>query len=395
MLAGLLSGSQAGVAAESALDVYFAAPERRQMTLSPDGLFLASVVTLPSQSYVVTMAVDQPSRRQPLFITSEDWRGVPPRMGILGWSSDSRLIVDYCGKEVRIVDADGGNAQVLPEASAVALKKEKPSDASRLSGYTEEGAPVHDRLSGLVVGVRLASPEAPRTRWLDPGLGRIQAQVESLLPGRFVEIVEWSHDRARFLLRVGAHDAPDRMFVYDSRLPRNGLAEYLRSMPDLKTSLLHRSEYFSFESEAGFLLTGFITQPNAPLRQPPPLVVLFRKQAWERVSPEFSPEAQAIAQCGFAVLELNHRGQFADVLRALDWLATRASFDRRRVCLAGLGEGARLAQRGVQLHPERFRAAAALDAPTLLPASLISALESFCLQLYNEKIKLGRLKELP
>jgi acetyl esterase/lipase len=112
------------------------------------------------------------------------------------------------------------------------------------------------------------------------------------------------------------------------------------------------------------------------------LIVWLHDGPWLPVPPGFRREAQALAAMGFAVLEVNHRGTngfgrrhvtamqeaydrvpLEDVLVAVAWGRERAAFDPARVAVAGRGVGGYLALRALQLHPEVFRAGAALNAP--------------------------------
>jgi pimeloyl-ACP methyl ester carboxylesterase len=111
-------------------------------------------------------------------------------------------------------------------------------------------------------------------------------------------------------------------------------------------------------------------------------VVWFHDGPWQRVPPGFQRDAQALAAMGFMVAQINYRGSTGfgrrqreaisegfdripvdDALAAIEWLGARHGFDRKRVAVGGEGFGGYLALRAVQLHPDAFRCAVAINAP--------------------------------
>jgi pimeloyl-ACP methyl ester carboxylesterase len=86
---------------------------------------------------------------------------------------------------------------------------------------------------------------------------------------------------------------------------------------------------------------------------------------------------------GFVVLQVNYRGSagfgtrfreglrekideipVADIRAAIAWVEARQNVDRKRVALLGQGFGGYLALRAMQLYPDDFRCAVAINAPT-------------------------------
>ena len=245
---------------------------------------------------------------------------------------------------------------------------------------------VFDERRQQLAGVRTTGV-APLTVWVDPELVEVQRTLEKKFPRRAVEVLEWDDARRRFLVRVSSVSDPGRHFVYERK--EDLLVEFLRRAPWLQSADLHDSMAFEFDTPTGVHLTGYLTLPRTSRLNPPPLLVYFPAGFPARAQPEFDVEAQMLAGLGFMVARVNHRGAVGfgarhrdaiqagvdrvpvdDVLAAIGWLGERHKFDRRRVATMGEGFGGYLALRALQLHPDTFRCAIALDAPLDLEAWL-------------------------
>lgn len=246
----------------------------------------------------------------------------------------------------------------------------------------EPGAPsplVFDPLTGQLAGVRGVGV-APFTRWIDPQLATLQRELAQKFPQRTVEILQWDDARRRFLLRVGGGRAPDRYYVFQQ--PENVLVEMLRATPWLHNEDLNPTTAFEFDTPAGVHLTGYLTFPHQPRLNPPPLLIDFSDGVMGRVQPGFNRQAQILAELGFIVARVNHRGMSGfglahrdafrhggermpvdDAVAAISWIADHHAIDRKRIATFGRGLGGYLALRALQLEPDLFRCAVAIDAP--------------------------------
>lgn len=225
---------------------------------------------------------------------------------------------------------------------------------------------------------RAASP--PSTVWHDPELARLQRELDARFPRRVVELVDWSDNRSRVLVRVTGGSDPGRLFVLQR--PEETVLELTRLAPWLKPAHLHDTRPFACTAPSGAALGGYLTWPAKPRAARPPLLVVFPSTPGEP-PPAWDPEAQLFADFGFAVLRLNapplavaavgadatapDRRAVDDAHAAVAWLAATRSaaraFDDRRVAAFGRGVGGYLAVRAVQLRPATFHAASAIDAP--------------------------------
>jgi len=264
---------------------------------------------------------------------------------------------------------------------------------------------VFDPASGRLAGVRAAGV-VPFTRWLDPELARIQADVDRKFPQRTVEILQWDDARQRFLLRITGGVEPGRYHVFQRA--ENVLVEVLRRAPWLRNADLNTGTPFAFDTASGAHLTGHLTFPRTSRLNPPPLLIDFADGLMGRPLPGFDPDAQAFAEMGFIVARINHRGgdgfgvkhrsalhagidrvPVDDALAAIEWIARHHAIDRRRIATVGRGLGGYLALRATQLEPGAFRCAVALEAPLDPRAWLEPPLEDFGPTVEESPVDLG------
>lgn len=241
------------------------------------------------------------------------------------------------------------------------------------------GALVFDPVSDALVGVR-ATGLKRLTRWLDPTLADLQRDLEKMFSQRTVEILQWDDARQRFLLRVSADAEPGRYHVFART--ENVMFEVLRSAPWINSTELHAGTTFEFDTPGGVHLSGYLTLPRRPRLDPPPLLIAFADNPLTRAQPGFDREAQVLADMGFVVARINHRGAGGfgvkhrlalrtegerapvdDAVAVVNWIAGRQAIDRRRVATYGRGLGGYLALRALQLAPDTFRCGVAINAP--------------------------------
>jgi pimeloyl-ACP methyl ester carboxylesterase len=236
-----------------------------------------------------------------------------------------------------------------------------------------------------LAGVRFAAARRD-TRWFDPGMTALQAQLNKQLAPQRCELREWNADRTRFLVETGAPGDPGGFMVVDAasgKIIRCG-----ERAPWLTAEKRNVTREFDFVTDGGQRLAGYLTLPQKPRLSPPPVLVYFHDGPWFSDPPLFNRGAQALAALGFAVLQLNHRGSSGlgrshlngidgsldrAVLKDIQAMLTRGAalklpINTRMVATLGNGVGGYLAVRMAQLAPETFRCAVAINAPGDLDA---------------------------
>lgn len=236
---------------------------------------------------------------------------------------------------------------------------------------------VYDRHTRRMVGIRLTD-RLRSTRWIDADLQAAQALLEKSLPGRSVEITDWDTRRRILLAWVGGPTEPGGIVVLNRTTGK--LTEFARRAPWLDSLARNRSVTMDVQVAPGVELPCRITFPANPRVRPQPLIVICPSAPWERIAVDFQPEIQALADMGFAVLQVSSRGawghgvlrresirdgyedaQVNDVLRVVDEVGRAFAVDPARVGIIGVGHGGYLAVRAMQVAPTRFRCGVVLD----------------------------------
>lgn len=243
-----------------------------------------------------------------------------------------------------------------------------------------DSALVFDRARRRLAGVRVHGLE-PATRWLDPEIAGVQAALDRKFPGRNVQIMDWDDARSRFLLLASGGADPGRYYVF--RRGEDRLVQFIHRTEWLTLDGVNPAAPFAFDTPEGVHLTGYLTLPAAPLTKLPPLLVYCHGGPWERVESGFNRDAQVLAAMGFVVAQVNYRGSAGfgtrvrealranldgipveDVRATIAWVEAHQTVDRKRVALLGEGFGGYVALRALQLYPDDFRCAVAINAPT-------------------------------
>lgn len=255
-------------------------------------------------------------------------------------------------------------------------------DLADLNAAINEDALVFDRHRRQLAGIRFESLRR-ETIWLDPELQALQTQLAQLSPDVDFEILEWDAERTRFLVLGSNPSDPGAYFLYDRAASR--LGEYVRRAPWITLDLSSTTSPMIVSTDSGARLPCYFTYPVDRRIEPVPLLIYCHDGPWSRDRAGYDRGAQALASMGFAVLQVNYRGSsgfgrthldalrelgervaMEDLLTALDAVQASHAVSKRRVAILGHGYGGTLALRAAQLHPDRFRCAVSINAPTQL-----------------------------
>jgi dipeptidyl aminopeptidase/acylaminoacyl peptidase len=243
------------------------------------------------------------------------------------------------------------------------------------SPWTIWDAP-NNRLAGLETGA-----EKLVANWLDPELGAVHASLEKAFPGKEVDFANWSEDRKRFVVRVGAADVPATWYLFDRT--RRELSPLGEEYPELKGRAPASTRWIAYKARDGLDMGAYLTlPPGASSIARLPLVVL--PHDWTNAGrdlPDFDYLSQYIAARGYAVLRPQYRGSRifgqsfveagfgewagkiqTDLLDGVAAAAATGTVDPNRTCIVGLGFGGYEALAGAAFHSESYRCAAAINA---------------------------------
>ena len=232
--------------------------------------------------------------------------------------------------------------------------------------------------------VEAVAIEKARTEWivLDESVREDFETIEKLSRGDFAVT---SRDRAdeSWLVAFTVDDRGASYYSYD-RTKREGV-HLFDARPDLAQYTLARMEPLSFTSRDGLTMEGYLTLPPGAGREGLPMVLNVHGGPWARDGWGYHPEAQWLANRGYACLQVNYRGSTGygkgflnagnkewgakmhdDLVDAVEWAIGESVADPERVAIYGGSYGGYAALAGATFTPELFRCAVDIVGPSNL-----------------------------
>jgi dipeptidyl aminopeptidase/acylaminoacyl peptidase len=309
----------------------------------------------------------------------EPWLDIPPEdlvtTGVHGFSRD--------GSTAFVLSSVGVNAARL-------LRVELATDAETV--LAEESQ--HD-VAYLLSDPDTLEPQsvvflAEREQWihLDPAVGVEIDELRARLSGE-IGISRSERTDRRWLVSDTPSDGPVRYYVYDR--DDTSLTFLFAHKPGLDEYELAVMEPFSFQARDGLTIQGYVTYPRGVEPAALPAVVNVHGGPWHRDVWGFDPEAQWLANRGYACVQVNYRGStgygkafgnagdrewgramHTDLLDAVNHLVVEGRIDADRVGIYGGSYGGYAALVGAAFTPGVFRCAVDMVGPS----SLITMIES-------------------
>ncbi|HSW07876.1 S9 family peptidase [Aquabacterium sp.] len=222
------------------------------------------------------------------------------------------------------------------------------------------------------IGVRLGLlGDAAAGFWQADAKGLLQA-IDKALPDRHNELLQFSADGTRYLLRSSGNGvAPHYLVGFRQRGELSPLGE---AYPELAGAPLARKRSLTIKARDGTLLPSLLTLPVGAAPRGLPTVILPHGGPISLDTVEFDPWVQFLANRGYAVLQVNFRGSAGfghahmsaglkrwglemqdDLSDAVHWLNGQNIADPARVCIVGASYGGFAALMGAVKTPELYR----------------------------------------
>ncbi|MGA7688197.1 MAG: alpha/beta fold hydrolase [Jiangellales bacterium] len=376
-----------------------------------------------------------------LDLVSGELTKVQTNPGFAGWLVDSEQQV----RGGAAMTQDGGVAVLLRDESGefVPWRQIGPEDvaSTNVLGYTRDGSamllsssegvnagrlvrldlatgvetvlaedPTYD-VSGMVTDPETLEPlsvvfDKERDEWvhLDASFGVEIDALRARLAGDF----GISRDRANrtWLVTESLSDGPVRYYRYDRDTRDLGLLFVHK--PALERYDLAPMEPFAFTSRDGLTVHGYVTYPLGVERTGLPAVLNVHGGPWHRDSWGYNPEAQWLANRGYACVQVNFRGSTGygkaflnagdrewgaamhdDLLDAVEHLVSAGTIDRARVGIYGGSYGGYAALVGAAFTPDVFRCAVDMVGPSNLSTLIESVPEYWQPQIALFHTKVG------
>jgi dipeptidyl aminopeptidase/acylaminoacyl peptidase len=223
-----------------------------------------------------------------------------------------------------------------------------------------------------------------RAEWivLDESVREDFEAIEKLNRGDFAVT---SRDRAdeNWLVAFTVDDGGASYYSYDRR-QRKGV-HLFDAWPELSEYTLARMEPISFTARDGLTIEGYLTLPPGAERKNLPMVLNVHGGPWARDGWGYDPQAQWLANRGYACLQVNYRGSTGygkkflnagnkewaaamhdDLVDAVHWAIEEGIADPERVAIYGGSYGGYAALVGATFTPDLFRCAVDVVGPSNL-----------------------------
>lgn len=223
-----------------------------------------------------------------------------------------------------------------------------------------------------------------RLRWaaLDDTVRADYERLDAHDPGDW-SLVSRDVDDTTWLVAYSHDDGPVAYWSYVRAT--GGFTFLFHHQPALAAYDLAPMEPFSFDARDGLRIEGYVTWPVGVERSSLPAVVNVHGGPWARDTWGFHPEAQWLANRGYACIQVDYRGStgygkahvnagdrewgakmHTDLLDAVDHLVAEGGIDTDRVAIYGGSYGGYAALVGAAFTPERFRCAVDIVGPSNL-----------------------------
>ncbi len=238
--------------------------------------------------------------------------------------------------------------------------------------------------------VQAVSFLADRAVWkvLDPNIEDDIERIRQIHHGDFFPINRDTDDET-WLIGFTADDGPVPYYAYNKE---TGDAEFFfYSRPVLKDYTLASMKPVSIVTRDGLTLHGYLTLPVGIEQTNLPMVLNVHGGPWARDTWGYDPEAQWLANRGYACLQINFRGSTGygkkflnagnrewgakmhnDLLDAVNWAIEEEIADPERIAIYGGSYGGYAALVGAAFTPDVF--ACAVD--IVGPSNLVTLLQS-------------------
>jgi len=172
-------------------------------------------------------------------------------------------------------------------------------------------------------------------------------------------------------------------YAFDRKAKKSTLLFYAK--PDLNGYTLAPMEPVSFAARDGLIIHAYLTYPVGKGRMNLPMVVNVHGGPWVRDNWGYNPEAQWLANRGYACLQVNYRGSTGygkvflnagnrewggkmhnDLVDAVGWAVERSIADPEKVAIFGGSYGGYASLVGATFTPDLFCCAVARVGPSNL-----------------------------
>ncbi|MBX2988386.1 MAG: S9 family peptidase [Bdellovibrionaceae bacterium] len=211
----------------------------------------------------------------------------------------------------------------------------------------------------------------PNYVFFDPQREALHRRIESKLPDEEIRYVSNNKDEDLFVVRTAADDSMGAYYLYDAK--KDSLKELAKLGTHLPAGQLATMRPIQYLSRDGLVINGYLTLPKGIPAKNLPVVVNPHGGPWHRDVWRYNPEAQLLANRGYAVLQMNFRGSTGygrkfweasfkewgrkmqdDVSDGVGWLIEQGIANPKKICIYGGSYGGYATLAGLAFTPNLY-----------------------------------------
>ncbi|HEY9488112.1 MAG TPA: S9 family peptidase, partial [Chryseosolibacter sp.] len=213
--------------------------------------------------------------------------------------------------------------------------------------------------------------EKPGILFLDEGTQTLYEKIQSQIPDYHFQIARKNKDEDKLLIYAYSDRYYGGYYFYDVKADR--FEKLADQKPWLKEDNMAEVKTVKYTSRDGLTIPAYLTLPKGLEAKGLPVVINPHGGPWARDSWGFNPEAQFLANRGYAVLQMNFRGSTGygkefwqasfkqwgrkmqdDISDGVKWLVKEGIADSTRVAIYGGSYGGYATLAGITLTPELY-----------------------------------------
>lgn len=249
--------------------------------------------------------------------------------------------------------------------------------------------PIFSFRKDALLGVRYVT-DAPRVKWFDRDLARMQAAVDRAAKDTVNILVDLSANGKRALWFSYSDQNPGQYFLVDTEKKSFNLLT--QCCPWIKPEQMAPMLAVKYQARDGLLIHGFLTVPKGHQPKSLPLVVMPHGGPWVRDVWGYDPMVQLLASRGYAVLQMNYRGSpgygeelyanakrqiggqiQSDIEDATQWAIAAGVADPKRIAICGGSYGGYSTLFALGKSPGLYRCGISIAGVTDWPAMFQSS----------------------
>ena len=299
-------------------------------------------------------------------------------------------------------DDEGGAVSFSEDGKTLYISGSHDANASRLIAFdvaTREETviaedPQYD-LGGIVIHpitrvIQAVSFYKEKQEWqvLDQSIAADFEAIAQIRPGEFGISSRDLADK-NWLVAFLTDDGPVYYYAYNREDKTSTLL--FSNKPVLEGLSLASMQPISYQAQDGLTIHGYLTTPVGITAQNLPTVLLVHGGPWARDTWGYDPQAQWLANRGYAVLQVNFRGSTGygkafvnagnrewagkmhdDLIDAVNWLVQQGISDPQKIAIMGGSYGGYATLVGLTFTPDVF----ACGVDIVGPSNLITLMQS-------------------